>query len=575
MRYFALACDYDSTLADEGIVRNSTVAALRRLATSGRKLILVTGRELGDLRQVFHEHEIFDRIVAENGALLYNPATRQEKSLADPPSHEFTEALRQAGVEPLSIGNSIVSTTQPHDATVLKVIRDLGLEMQVIYNRSAVMVLPSGINKGTGVRAALSDLGLSPHNTVAVGDAENDHALLSVCECRVAVANAIPMLKERADLITSDPDGKGVEQLIDKILFDDLRSVEPQAPRYPIALGQTPDGKEVTLKSYGTSLLIAGPSASGKTTAVTAILERLFENGYQVLLIDPEGDYGQLEKVIALGNASRAPEISEVSAALQKPKTSVSVNLLGLPLADRPLFFSSLLPQIQELRARAGRPHWIVVDEAHHLLPSSWDAAAESIPGMMTNLLLITVEVSSILPSVLKNMNGIVAVGPSPEETIQQFSKAIGRSSPVHAPLPSKTGEAFVWFVDDHRGLLSVRIRPSNIELRRHKRKYAEGRLSAETSFFFTGPNGKLNLRAHNLMMFNQLAEGVDDETWLFHLRQNHYSKWMRDAIKDEALASEVIQIESDPQATSQESRKKIIEAVNRRYTGPETAARA
>lgn len=572
MRYLALASDYDGTLADQGVVQSSSIAALRRLTESGRKLILVTGRELGDLCAVFPQHVMFHRIVAENGALLYNPATRESRTLGEPPPPEFVAALRGAGIEPLSVGLSIVSTVQPHDGAVLKVIHDLGLEMQVIYNREAVMVLPSGVNKGTGLRAALAELGLSVHNTVGVGDAENDHALLSVCECRVAVANAIPTLKDRADLVTSDPDGKGVEQLVDKMLFDDLRSVQPRTPRYPIRFGQTPDDKEVTIPSYGMNLLVAGPSGSGKSNAVVAILERLLEHSYQVCLVDPEGDYERLEGVIPLGNASRAPDISEIAAALQKPKTSVAVSLLGLPLADRPVFFTSLLPLIQEMRAKAGRPHWLVIDEAHHLLPASSDAAAASIPPTLTNLLLITVHVSAVLPSVLKMMKGVIAVGPSPEQTIQEFSRAVGRPSPVHSPLPSKTGEAFVWFLDDPRGLLSVRVHPSAVQMRRHKRKYAEGRLAPETSFFFKGPHGKLNLRAHNLMMFNQIAEGIDDETWLFHLRQQDYSKWMRRAIKDDALASEVLEVETDPGATPQASRKRIIDAINKRYTGPETA---
>jgi HAD superfamily hydrolase (TIGR01484 family) len=575
MRYFSLACDYDSTLADQGSVRESTVGALRRLAATGRKLILVTGRELNDLLEVFPAHEVFDRIVAENGAILYNPAARQEKALAEPPSPEFIEALRQAGVQPLSVGASIVSTSTPQDARVLRVIHDLGLEMQVIYNRGAVMVLPSGVNKGTGLRAALADLGLSAHNTVAVGDAENDHALLNACECRVAVANAIATLKDRADLVTSDPDGRGVEQLIDKLLFDDLRSVEPRTPRYPILLGHTPEGKEVAIKSYGLNLLIAGPSASGKSSAVTAILERLLENGYQVCLIDPEGDYGNLERVIALGSAARAPDISEISAALEKPKTSVSISLLGLAFPDRPSFFASLVPRLEALRARTGRPHWIIVDEAHHLLPASWDAGADSISQLLPNFLLITVRVSSVLPAAVQAMRGIIAVGPNPEETIQEFSRAVDRPSPVHAGLPSKTGEVFAWFLDDPRGLLAVQTVPSRSEIRRHKRKYAEGRLAPEISFFFKGPDGKLNLRAHNLMMFNELAQGVDDETWLYHLRRNEYSKWMRESIKDEALASEVADVENDREGSAEATRKRIIAAIGKRYTGPETLARA
>jgi hydroxymethylpyrimidine pyrophosphatase-like HAD family hydrolase len=231
MRYLALASDYDGTLADHGTARSGSIAALRRLADSGRKLILVTGRLLDELRDVFPEHEIFHRIVAENGGLLYNPSTRESRPLGEPPTAGFIAALRQAGVDPLVVGASMVATVQPHDVAVLKAIRDLGLARQVIYNREAVMILPSGVNKGTGLLAVLSELGISPHNTVGVGDAENDRALLDACGCGVAVGNAIASLKECADLVTSEPDGKGVEQLIARMLSDDLRGAKTRASR--------------------------------------------------------------------------------------------------------------------------------------------------------------------------------------------------------------------------------------------------------------------------------------------------------------------------------------------------------
>lgn len=488
MRYLALACDYDSTLADHGIVRDSTVEALRRVAASGRKLILVTGRELDDLRQVFPRYEIFHRIVAENGAILYNPASRQARALADRPSQEFISGLRQAGVTPLSIGTSIVSTSQPHGPAVLKVIHDLGLEMQVIYNRDAAMVLPSGVNKATGLRAALPELGLSPHNTVGVGDAENDHALLNVCEFRVAVANAIPMLKERADFVTTAPDGKGVEELIEKMLFDDLRTLETHVQRYKVLLGHTPGGVEVTLPSFDTRLMIVGPPASGKSTVVTSIVERLLEDRYQVCLIDPEGDYGGLERIVALGNPSRAPEVSEVAAALQNPKTSLSVNLLGLPVGDRPLFFASLFPQIQELRAATGRPHWTILDEAHHLLPSAGNASMASIPPDFPNLVLVAVDVSAVWQAALKNMNGIIAVGSSAHEAIRDFARIAEKVSPIHSPLPLQLGEVVLWLVDGAGEPLLVRVQSPEAETRRHKRKYAEGRLGPDNSSTLRAP---------------------------------------------------------------------------------------
>jgi HAD superfamily hydrolase (TIGR01484 family) len=225
VRYLALATDYDGTLASHGTVRRETFAALERLRRSGRRAILVTGRDLAELRSVCPELDVFDRVVAENGAVLYRPDTREEVALAEAPPPELAGLLRSRGVEPLSVGRVIVATREPHQVAALEAIRELGLELQVIFNKGAVMLLPSGVNKHTGLAAALDELGLSARNTVAVGDAENDHAMLAACECGVAVANALDALKEQADLVTRGPRGAGVEELIDRILDDDLRSV--------------------------------------------------------------------------------------------------------------------------------------------------------------------------------------------------------------------------------------------------------------------------------------------------------------------------------------------------------------
>jgi HAD superfamily hydrolase (TIGR01484 family) len=222
MRYLVLACDYDGTLALDGRVGDESVAALERLHVSGRKLILVTGRELDDLLSVFSHSHLFDWVVAENGALLYQPSTGAEKVLGGRPPERFVQALRDRGVQPLSTGRVIVATWQPHETAVLKVIEECGLELQVILNKGAVMVLPSGINKATGLAAVLTELGLSPRDAVGIGDAENDHAFLSLCGCAVAVANALPALKKRAHFVTRADHGAGVAELIDELIATDL-----------------------------------------------------------------------------------------------------------------------------------------------------------------------------------------------------------------------------------------------------------------------------------------------------------------------------------------------------------------
>ncbi len=230
----ALATDYDETLAEEGLVSATTLSALRKLKDSGRRLILVSGRQLPDLRRVFPNFSIFDRIVAENGAILHDPATGNERLLAPAPPPAFVESLRTRGVDPLLVGQSVIGTLVPNEMIVLDEIRRHGLELEIIFNKGAVMVLPSGINKATGLVAALDDLDMPIDGVVAIGDAENDHDLLRRAGFGVAVANALPSLKNTADRITLAPAGDGVTEIIDAILRGD------------IAVGGKIDGSGVT-----------------------------------------------------------------------------------------------------------------------------------------------------------------------------------------------------------------------------------------------------------------------------------------------------------------------------------------
>jgi HAD superfamily hydrolase (TIGR01484 family) len=198
------------------------LAALQRFLASGRKLILVTGRELPDLLAALPQADLFDWLVAENGALLYRPATGELKLLGKQPPERFVQTLRQRGVEPLSTSRVIVSTAKPFETIILEVIRDLGLDLQIIFNKGSVMVLPAGINKATGLTAALKELGMSPQNVVGIGDAENDPAFLKICGCSVAVANALPAVREQVDVVTTGEEGAGVVELIDELLKNDL-----------------------------------------------------------------------------------------------------------------------------------------------------------------------------------------------------------------------------------------------------------------------------------------------------------------------------------------------------------------
>jgi hydroxymethylpyrimidine pyrophosphatase-like HAD family hydrolase len=218
MRYLALAADYDGTLASHGTVAPETIEALRRLAATGRKLILATGRRVDDLIQVFPELALFDRVVAENGPLIYRPQSRETRVLSKPPPAAFVEELQRRGVQPLTAGQVFVATEEPNERVVQDVIGELGLDLQVILNKGSVMVLPTSVDKATGLRAALEELGLSPQLVVGLGDAENDESFLAMCGLGVAVANALDSLKARADQVTRGENGAGVREIVDSIM---------------------------------------------------------------------------------------------------------------------------------------------------------------------------------------------------------------------------------------------------------------------------------------------------------------------------------------------------------------------
>ncbi|HEU5297101.1 MAG TPA: HAD-IIB family hydrolase [Burkholderiaceae bacterium] len=564
-RYHALCCDYDGTIAHDGVVAESMVQALQRVAARGRKLVLATGRELDDLRRAFPELSVFHRVVAENGALLYTPQTGEERVLCDPPSEMLVNELRRRHVQPLSVGRSIVATWEPHDATVLAVLRELGLELHVVFNKGAVMVLPTGVNKASGLNAALRSLGLSHHNAIGIGDAENDHAFLARCQVAVAVANALPALKEQADIVTRGARDDGVRELIDELLADDLASRTRISVRHEITVGRTDGGTSVTLNPHDASLLVTGRSGSGKSTAAKAVLEQLAEREYSFCIVDPEGDYLDAPHAVVVGTQKNPLSLDEVAQALATG-ANIVFNLLGVALDERPTFFASMVPLIEQRRLRTGQPHALLIDEAHHMLGKDLPAAIQAIGASLDRVIVVTVHPEVMCRPVLQRINGLVVVGSEAERAVQQFNQATGRDLKWPDDTRLEQGQALVWLATGEPAMRRVSLLPTRSDHHRHSRKYAEGELAVERSFHFVGPEGKLKLRAQNLMVFLQIGDGVDDDTWLHHLRRHDYSAWLEREIKDPELAAEVREVE-DTITEPGDSRRAVRAAVERVYT--------
>jgi len=566
MRYLALATDYDETIARDGHLGPDVRAALQRLRTSGRRAVLITGRTHEELLAVCPDLEPFAVVVLENGAVLHVPGRRETQVLCAPVSDLLARELARRGVQPLIRGRAILATRRPHEIAVLESIRDLDLELQITFNGDAVMVLPSGVNKGSGLREALRELDLSIHEAVGIGSGQNDHSFLDLCECAVAVANAVDAVKAKADFVTPGARGAGVIQLVDELIATDLSDRVTGGVGDVVVLANRPDGVPATFRPYGQNILVCGPSGAGKSTFATGLIERLIDRDYQICIIDPEGDYGTLDGIVTIGNRLRAPSVDEVIDRLTHGRANVVVNLLGIPLDERPDFFAQLLPRLQALRARTGGPDWILIDEVHHLLPTQWGQATYMLPQRLGETILITYRPSEVAPAILGMMDIAVAVGPAPALTLGDLAKALGQEPPPVPP--TKRDQAIIWERTAAVAPYPTIIVPARSARLRHLRKYAEGNLGPR-SFFFRGAAGRMNLRAQNLAVFCDLALGVDDETWLYHLQRGDYSAWLAGTIKDADLAGEVAGVEQAPWLASPDSRRLVREAIDRRYMLP------
>jgi hypothetical protein len=171
---------------------------------------------------------------------------------------------------------------------------------------------------------------------------------------------------------------------------------------------------------------------------------------------------------------------------------------------------------------------------------------------------------------VVASVNAMIGVGKQPQEAITRFCEARGEAPPPTLKVDREAGEAYYW--QGGKGQVVTIERPKG-ERRRHLRKYAEGELGEDKSFYFRGPDNKLKLRAHNLMMFLQIADGVDEDTWMFHLREGDYGRWFEEAIKDPELAEEARQVEANKSIDAKTGREQIREMVTRRYTAPAKAS--
>jgi hydroxymethylpyrimidine pyrophosphatase-like HAD family hydrolase len=567
MRYLAVASSYDETIAGDGEIPAATLAALRRLVASGRQLILLSRRTVEQLADRIPP-DLFACVVAEHGGLLWWPATGQTRLLAPPLAHVLVRELAARGVEPLSAGEVALATAPAQEAVVRQLIEAEGLDMAVVTDKDLVLAVPPGLDKATGLAAALNQLGLSFHNVVGVGDAETDLGFLRRCECAVAVANAPPAVKEQCDLVMKGSGGKAVTELVDQLVSSDLADAEARMTRHRLPLGSGDDG-DVVIPAHGVNVLLAGSSGTGKSKLASGLLERLTEQDYQFCILDPEGDHAGLDGAVTLGDRHQAPSLERIMAELEAPGRRLVVNLLAVRLENLPGFFSDLLARLQELRTRSGRPHVLMLDEAHHFLPLPGHHGAFVMPRWVDGLIMATVNPEHVSPAALNLAGTVVVFGQGADSTLRRYCEAVGEPSPLEGAVDLEPGQALAWRRASGGKPVRFRIAAGASERRPHLRRWAESELDEAKSFWFRGPDKRLKLRASTLSMFIHLGEGVDDDTWRHHLERGDYSAWIRAGIGDDTLAGQVAAIERQAAGSGhpvEGSRQRIFAAIRERY---------
>jgi hydroxymethylpyrimidine pyrophosphatase-like HAD family hydrolase len=567
-----IALDYDGTTARADVldpgVRDAIVLA-RRL---GIVVLLVTGRILDDLRRVTGGLHFVDGVIAENGAVIHSPERGRTSTLAPTVPEAFITELQRRGI-PFSVGQCLVDVDANEAPRLLEVIRTLELPLVLIFNRGRVMVAPQGVSKGTGLDRALESLRLSARNTVAIGDAENDHELLRLAEVGVAVEWGSKALQKIADAVVAGNGPASIGEYL-RQLATAGHLPTPLRARRRLWLGHLEDGREFWLAVRGRNVLLTGDANSGKSWVAGLLCEQLILHGYCVCVIDPEGDYSSLEGlpgVTVLGGDDAPPTPRELLRALRYPDRSLVIDLSRLAHEDKIRYVRAVLPALNVLRRRTGLPHRIVLDEAHYYLH---DADAPQLLDFERNGYTIVTYCASRLPQALLAATEVLIVTCESNrvevEALQARCAGYADADPARWAILGrlKPGQAVALpITDEADGQLRLFTIASRLTPHvRHRQKYVDVPVSAHRAFVF-GADGQSPHRVRTLRQFVAALERTPPALLTGHLVRGDFSRWIVDVFGDRALADGLRDLEQRyAEGGRDEAVAAIADAVRSRY---------
>jgi hydroxymethylpyrimidine pyrophosphatase-like HAD family hydrolase len=568
--YFrAVAADFDGTLTEGARPDDAVLDTIAELRATGVRVVLATGRILGELRHAFPDvDEHFDAIVAENGALISGPHGR--RLLAEPVDDVLEDALLRRRV-PVRAGEVLLACDASHDLVVLEEIGRLGLDCQILRNRAALMVLPAGVTKGSGLLEALDDLGVSRHNTITVGDGENDRSLLEAGEYGVAVANAVEALKVHADMVLDEVDGSGVAQLLRGPLLTGER--RGHSARWQVVVGTTSDGDPIIIPASQVNVLIAGGTGMGKSYLAGLLAEEVTELGYSAVVVDIEGDHlglDDLRGVLSVGGAEPLPRPDEVHRLIRYRFGSVVLDLSMLALQQQDAYIASIPPAMERERSATGLPHWIFIDEAHRLVNSN-RTATKMFEQSHRGVCLVSYRPEHITGVSPQDLDVVILTPGLEPEQLARVAHATGRTTQHIAALLDGVsfGEAVIIEPATPPGRdRRFSVGPRRTAHVRHWHKYARLPLDPSLHFQFRTRGGQpTGSAATSLYEFHHLLRQSADDVIEHHLERKDFSRWIHAATRDDELCGSFAESErSLDQTDIGVIREALVQAIERRY---------
>lgn len=548
-----LAFDFDGTLALNGDVPPEVETALEQCRASGHVLFLVTGRRYETV-SLGHLAELFSGIVWENGAVLSHTASGETYLPFGQLDARLLKAIEEAGI-PFEQGLAIAATWTPHDQALWRILSSHGSSTSIEYNKSAVMVLPPGATKGTGLERLLALCGLSPRNLAAFGDAENDLSMLTLAEVSVAVADAVPAVIETSDVLATAPGPQGVLEILREYPLSGKFLDIPLKRERPLLLGQTETGASVSVPAArlaGRNLGVFGNSATGKSWMVGLIAEGLHHEEYQVLLIDPEGDFRGLKVlprfVSISGDRATLPSPSAVVSLIEEGGVSLVLDLSQYPVTLRSHYVAELMRALRPVRERKFRPHWIVLDEAQEFLFEGGEVTSLLRPALeVGGWAFVSYRPDRLSESVLASLHHLLLT--------RITDNMIGDCLRTHCTACNLKGASLNQIPMGSALLCGgdiVRMRPSirRVPHVRHLYKYLDIPLPPGKRFVFRTEKGHLGIEAASLYELSHLIPTLPLESLEYHDHREDFVKWAEWTLGDGALAS------------------RLRKVTNRRYVG-------